>query len=81
MPSIGSANPRVTLMPGYILVDGSENYGIENLANVFTADPTYYRYASIDGTNQGKGGIVVQGTKNVGLSLSTSVSINEISLT
>ena len=75
--SIGSANPRVTVRPGYILVDGSENYGIR-VANVFTADPTYYRYASIDGTNQGKGGIVVQGTKNVGLSLSKQMGSNLI---
>ena len=75
--SIGSANPRVTVNPGYILVDGTENYGIR-VANVFSTDATYYRYAHINGADQGNGGIIVQGTNNVGLSLSKQMGNNLI---
>ena len=70
-------NPYVVVYPGYVEVNGTNNYGVR-VANVFTGDLNYYAASRIDGSSQGNGGIVVKGTKNVGLSLSKQIGANLI---
>ncbi len=63
---------NVAAQTGHIEVNGSNNYGLR-IANVFPWLPNYFDNTTVDGSDLGNGGIAVNGTRNVGVSLSKQI--------
>ena len=66
------ADPFVIVRSGNIIMNGSNSYGLR-VGNMFPALSTYYNNVDIDGSN---GMIQVNGTQNVGVSLSKQITKN-----